>query len=113
VSELDLSRCHFRHSNLVIIDDLNIKSMTVTLPETDPALLVDPNAVLALPIVFQSLQLIRARNRKILQVSSRIQLLQFHQRAAVSSAPALECRAGDAWSIRDSRPSRSLDLERT
>jgi hypothetical protein len=70
----------------VIIDDLNIKSMTVTLPETDPALLVDPNAVLALPIAFQSLQLIRARNRKILQVSSRIQLLQFHQRPLLNVA---------------------------
>src|SRR6266404_4939856 len=32
--------------------------VTVTPPETDPPLLVDPYAVLALPIAFQSLKLI-------------------------------------------------------
>lgn len=58
MSELDLSRRHVRHSNLVMIDDLGIKGVTVTPPETDPLLLVDPNAVLALPIAFQSFQLI-------------------------------------------------------
>ena len=51
----------------MIIDDLDIECVTVTPPEADPPLLVDPNAVLALPITLQSLKLIRARNRKILK----------------------------------------------
>ncbi len=42
----------------MIIDNLDIKGVTVTPPETDPPLLVDPYAVLALPIAFQSLKLI-------------------------------------------------------
>ena len=86
MSELDLSRRHIRHSNLVIIDNLDIKGVTVTPPETDPPLLVDPYAVLALPIAFQSLKLIRARNRKVLQISSRVQLLQLHQRPLLNVA---------------------------
>ena len=71
---------------LVIIDDLDVKGVTLTPPETDPPLLVDPDAVLALAIVFQSLELIRARNRKILQVSSGVQLLQLHQRPVLNVA---------------------------
>jgi len=53
----------------MIIDDLDIECVTATPPETDPPLPVDPNAVLALPITFQSLKLIRARNRKVRQVA--------------------------------------------
>ena len=71
---------------LVIIDDLDVKGVTLTPPETDPPLLVDPDAVLALAIAFQSLELIRARNRKILQVSSGVQLLQLHQRPVLNVA---------------------------
>jgi hypothetical protein len=63
----------------MIIDDFDVKCVTVTPLETDPPLLVDPNAVLALAIALQSLKLIRARNRKVFQISSRIQLLQLHQ----------------------------------
>jgi len=44
----------------VIIDDLDVKGVTVTLSEADPPLLVDPYAVLALSIALQSLALIRA-----------------------------------------------------
>jgi len=64
----------------MIVDDLDVKGVTVTPPETDPPLLVDPDAVLALAIAFQSLELVRARNQKVFQVSSRVQLLQLHQR---------------------------------
>jgi ketosteroid isomerase-like protein len=46
VSELDLSRRHIRRPNLVILGDLNIKGVTVTPPETDPPLLVDPRILL-------------------------------------------------------------------
>jgi hypothetical protein len=70
----------------VIIDDLDVKGVTVTPPETDPSLFVDPYAVLALSIALQSLELIRARNRKVFQVSSGVQLLQLHQRSLVNVA---------------------------
>jgi len=70
----------------VIIDDLDVKGVTVTPPETDPPLLVDPNAVLALSIALQSLELIRAWNRKVLQISCRVQLLQLHQRPLLNVA---------------------------
>jgi hypothetical protein len=39
----------------MIVDDLDVKGVTVTPPEADPPLLVDPDAVLALAIAFQSL----------------------------------------------------------
>lgn len=70
----------------MIIDDLNVKCMTLTPTEADSPLLVDPNAVLTLPITFQSLKLIRAWNQKVLQVSSRVQLLQLHQRPLLNVA---------------------------
>ena len=63
----------------MIVDDLDVESMPVTPLETDPPLLVDPNAVLALSITLQRLELLRARNRKVFQDSGRIQLLQLHQ----------------------------------
>jgi hypothetical protein len=63
----------------VVIDYLNVKSVTLTPPKTYPPLPVDPNAVLALAIAFQRLELIRARNRKVFQVSSRVELLQLHE----------------------------------
>jgi hypothetical protein len=46
----------------VIIDDLDVKGVTLTPPETYPPLFADPNAVLALAITLQSLELIRSRN---------------------------------------------------
>ena len=64
----------------MIIDDLYVKRMPITPPETDPPLPIDPNAVLAFSIPLQSLELIRARNREVLQISSRVELLQLHQR---------------------------------
>jgi hypothetical protein len=63
----------------VIIDDLDVKGVTVAPPETDAPLLIDSDAVLTLSITLQSFELIRAWNRKILQVSSSVQLLQLHQ----------------------------------
>jgi hypothetical protein len=46
----------------MVIDDLDVQGVTVTPPETDPPLLVDPDAVLALSIALQSLELIRGWN---------------------------------------------------
>jgi hypothetical protein len=39
----------------VIIDELEVKGVSVTPPETDPPLLVDPDAVLALSVALQRL----------------------------------------------------------
>jgi len=52
----------------MIVDDLDVQGVTVTPPEADPPLLVDPYAVLALAIAPQSLELIRTWNRKVFQV---------------------------------------------
>jgi hypothetical protein len=49
----------------VIIDKFNVNGMPVTPPEADPPLLVDPDAVLALSLALQSLELIRASNRRV------------------------------------------------
>jgi hypothetical protein len=62
------------YSRLVIIDDLDVKGMPVTPPKADPPLLVDSDTVLALSITLQSLELIRTWNRKVLQISGRVQL---------------------------------------
>jgi hypothetical protein len=70
----------------MIVNDLNVRRVTVTPPETDPPLLVNPDAVLAFAIAFQGLELIRAWNKKVLQISSRIQLLQLHQRPLLNVA---------------------------
>ena len=70
----------------MIVDDFNVQGVTVTPPEADPPLLIDPDAVLAFSIALQSLELIRARNRKIPQISSSIQLLQLHQRPLLNLA---------------------------
>ncbi len=40
-------RVAITYSRLVIVDDLDVKGVTVTPSETDPPLLVDPYAVLA------------------------------------------------------------------
>src|SRR5579872_1560866 len=60
--------------------------MTVAPRETDPPLPIDPNAVLTFSSALQSLELIRAWNRKVLQVSSRIQLLQLHQHPLLNTS---------------------------
>jgi len=62
----------------MVIDNLYVKGVTITPPETDPPLLVDSDAALAPAIAFQSLELVRAWNRKVFQVSSRVELLQLH-----------------------------------
>ena len=53
--------------------------MAIPPPEADSPLLVDPDAVLALPVTLESLALVRGRNRQILQITRSIQLLQLHQ----------------------------------
>jgi hypothetical protein len=68
------------------IVDLDVKGMPVTPPEADTPLLVDSDAAFALSIALEGLELIRAWNRKIFQVSSRIQLLELHQRPHLNVA---------------------------
>jgi hypothetical protein len=72
----------------MIIDDLDIECVSVTPPETDPPLLVDSDAVLALSITLQSLRLIGPES-KVPSLSAFSCL--------ASSTPALECRVEYAW----------------
>jgi hypothetical protein len=60
--------------------------MPVAPPEADPPLLVDSDAAFALSITLESLELIRAWNRKVTQIRSGIKLLQLHQRPLLDVA---------------------------
>lgn len=71
---------------LVVIDDLDVVRVTVTPPEADSPLGIDPKAVLAPPIAAQRLELVGRRNRQVLQISRGIDLLQLHQRASLNFA---------------------------
>jgi hypothetical protein len=55
--------------SLVIVDDLNVDraSRTFRPLETDTPLVVDPNAVLALPISTQSLETVAGQGAQVLQ----------------------------------------------
>src|SRR5882724_10541833 len=79
MGKLELLWCHSVSAVSVIIYNFNIQGMTCIPLEADPPLLVDADAVLALPITLQRLKLVEHRDREILQIACSIQLLQFHQ----------------------------------
>jgi hypothetical protein len=53
--------------------------------EADPPLIVDPDAPLACSIPAQLLQMVADRDAQISKISGSIQLLQFHQGAALNA----------------------------
>ena len=66
-----------RCSELVIINDLDIRRAGTRPRETDAILVVDPNAVLSSAISTQCFQPIARRNPQLIQSHDRIQLVQF------------------------------------
>jgi hypothetical protein len=65
----------------VIVDNLDVESVPVLPLETDTPLLVDPYAVLSLPIAHQPFKLIRRRNHEVAQVSGGVEVFQLLTRS--------------------------------
>jgi hypothetical protein len=81
---------------LVVIDDFDLVGMTVLPFETDPELLVDPDAVLIFPVAAKAFQTIRRRDCKFSDFSNTIYLIQLalgnrpqRARAATSRRPGV------------------------
>jgi hypothetical protein len=58
----------------MIVDDFDVLSAGIGPPETYPELIVDPDAVLSLPIAFKGFQTIPGWNAKVLQPHRDFQL---------------------------------------
>jgi hypothetical protein len=65
----------------VIVDNLDVESVPVLPLETDTPLLVDPYAVLSLPIAHQPFKLIRGRNHEVAQVGGGVEVFQLLTRS--------------------------------
>ncbi len=65
----------------MIINDLNIESITLCEPKTDSPLVVDPNTPLALSVAFQRFQLVRWWKFQIPDLRRGIELGQSHNSA--------------------------------
>src|SRR5258708_2185987 len=62
--------------SLMIIDDLHVEGIAVFPAETDAVLVVDPHAVLPLPVSFQSFQAVGGRRCQITKFFRAIDLNQ-------------------------------------
>jgi hypothetical protein len=62
------------------VDDPDIMRPSLMPPETDPPLLIDPDAVLATPIALQSLEPVARRHAQISQQACLIEHAQLAQR---------------------------------
>jgi len=60
----------------VIVNDLNIGRTRIGPSETDPKLIVDPDAVLSFPVASQSLKSVAGRNPQVLQNMRLVQLIE-------------------------------------
>jgi hypothetical protein len=65
----------------VVVDSLDVESVPVPPLETDTPLLVDPYAVLSLPIAHQPFNLLRPRNHEVAQVGSGVEVFQLLTRS--------------------------------
>jgi hypothetical protein len=79
----------------VIVDDFNLIYSSLCPTEENPILVIDSNAVLALPGPFQSLQAVPREDRQIFQVRRRINLIELSKGSAPelsgASAPGGGC----------------------
>jgi hypothetical protein len=69
----------------MIVYDFNIVSVSLAPTEADTPLVVDPNAVLPLPVSGQFLKAISWRDKKIIQLLRRIQ----QEKLPLSDAPQI------------------------
>jgi hypothetical protein len=72
----------------VVIDDLHVIGIRVAPRETDPPLVIDPNAMLAAPVAFQRLQAISGWNPQVHQPPGSVQVQQLSPGRALNSAEA-------------------------
>jgi hypothetical protein len=68
----------------VVVNDLNLLWASVGPPETDPPLVVDPDAVLAGSIALQLLQPVAGRHTKLVDRNGRADLAQLAQRRSLN-----------------------------
>ena len=61
----------------VIIDNLHVKEVIAFHGKADSVLIIDPNAVLSLPVTLQFFQAVCGRNAQILQTSCIVDHDQF------------------------------------
>jgi hypothetical protein len=66
----------------VVIDDLDVESVTVCKTEAQPPLIVDANAPLAGPVAFQGFEAIGWRRTQVFDTFGEVQVLHAHQGAA-------------------------------
>jgi hypothetical protein len=62
---------------VVVVDDFDILRSSGSPYETDPPLIIDPNAVLARSVGFERFQTVAGRHAQIVQVSRSIKQTQF------------------------------------
>ena len=67
----------------MVIDNFNIVSVSVQPTKTDPPLIVDSNAVLALAIALQRLEPVTRRHEQILNGPGMVEIQQFSPRRSL------------------------------
>jgi len=61
---------------LVVVRDFDFVGISILPAETDPILLIDPDAVLSVSIARESLEMVPGRNRELLQIPDTVELRQ-------------------------------------
>jgi hypothetical protein len=83
----------------MVIDNFHVVSVPLLPPETYPPTIVDPDAVLPLPVSLQSLQMVRGRNSQILQRLRSIEHSQFPKSRTLKVRPESPHRAATEKSL--------------
>jgi hypothetical protein len=73
----------------MVIDDLDLVSVSLTPCEANAPLIVDADAVLAFAVTFQSLQSVARQRRKGAQIGRGVEHIQFSQRLPLDGPEAL------------------------
>ena len=60
----------------MIVDDLNVVCVAITPHEADAESIVDSDAVLSSPVIFERLESVARKNRQVLESMGCVQLLQ-------------------------------------
>ena len=72
----------------MVIDDFDIKCMSIRPAKTDPPLVVDADAVLALAVAFQRFQPVSGRRTQVLELARLAQIKEFAARRPLDRAEA-------------------------
>ena len=83
----------------MIVDDFDLKGVSVAPAEADPPLVVDPDAVLPFALARQAFQPIAWRGREIVQAAGIVDLRQFWFADSMMSfgMPFINRRSQAAW----------------